>query len=63
MKPSLTIETDLPAASRVLASLEASGISMDAVMRRLEDEGVSAFEKSFDGLVRNLELKRQMFSR
>jgi transaldolase len=63
MKPASTIETDLPAASRVLASLEASGISMDAVMRQLEDEGVSAFEKSFDGLVRNLELKRQVFSR
>jgi transaldolase len=63
MKPASTIEADLPAASRVLASLEASGISMDAVMRRLEDEGVSAFEKSFDGLVRNIELKRQVFSR
>jgi transaldolase / glucose-6-phosphate isomerase len=63
MKPASTIETDLPAASRVLASLEASGISMDAIMRQLEDEGVSAFEKSFDGLVRNLELKRQVFSR
>ena len=63
MKPASTIEADLPAASRILASLEASGISMDAVMRRLEDEGVSAFEKSFDGLVRNIELKRQVFSR
>jgi len=63
MKPASTIEADLPAASRVLASLEASGISMDAVMRQLEDEGVSAFEKSFDGLVRNIEQKRQVLSR
>lgn len=62
MKPASTIGADLPAASHVLASLEASGISVDDVMRQLEDEGVSAFERSFDGLIRNLELKRQMFS-
>ena len=63
MKPALTVETDLAGARRLLASLEESGISMNAVMRQLEDEGVSAFERSFDGLIRNLQQKRQAFLR
>lgn len=59
LEPELTVEADLSGARRLLESLEESGISMDAVMRQLEEEGVSAFEKSFDGLIRNLEQKRQ----
>jgi transaldolase / glucose-6-phosphate isomerase len=63
LKPALTVEADLPGAHRLLASLADAGISMDDVMRQLEEEGVSAFEQSFDGLLRNLEDKRQAFSR
>jgi transaldolase len=63
LKPALTVERDLPGARRVLASLEEMGISVDAVMRQLEDEGVSAFEKSFDGLLLYIEQKRKAFTR
>lgn len=62
LKPSLTVDADLTGARRLLASLEQEGIAMDAVMRQLEEEGVSAFEKSFDGLKRNIEQKRQMLA-
>lgn len=63
LKPAATVETDVGGARRLLASLEEAGISMEGVMRQLEEEGVSAFEKSFDGLIRNLEQKRLAFSR
>ena len=62
LKPSLTVDSDLAGARQLLASLEKEGIAMDAVMRQLEEEGVSAFEKSFDGLKRNIEQKRQMLA-
>ena len=63
LKPALTVERDLPGARRILASVEEMGISVDAVMRQLEDEGVSAFEKSFDGLLLYIEQKRKAFTR
>jgi transaldolase len=59
MKPALTVESDLVGARRALASIEAAGISIAGVMRQLEEEGVAAFSKSFDGLSRTLEAKRQ----
>ncbi len=60
-KPALSVEADIPGARGTLADLAAAGIDMDRVMKQLEDEGVAAFEKSFDGLAGSLEQKRQAF--
>jgi transaldolase len=60
-KPALTVESDLEAARRVLADIAATGIDMKWVLQKLEDDGVAAFEKSFDGLYANLSKKRGEF--
>ena len=54
-----TVEQDLVGATATLQSLGAAGIDMAWVMKKLEDDGVAAFERSFDGLYRNIEEKRQ----
>ena len=56
--PALTVESDLEGAKQVLRDLAASGISIDDVTRTLEQEGVAAFEKSFDGLTAFLAQKK-----
>jgi transaldolase len=53
-----TVESDLDGANRVLRDLAASGIDIDAVTDRLEEEGVASFEKSFDGLNKFLQQKK-----
>jgi transaldolase len=53
-RPALTVESDLAGARAVLTDLLASGIDLPGAMNRLEEEGVASFEKSFDGLHRNL---------
>jgi len=58
-RPALTVESDIAGARMVLRDLAAAGIDMTFVMKKLEDEGVAAFEKSFDGLYRNLDLKKE----
>jgi len=58
----VTIEQDLPGARALLASLGESGIDTSWVMKKLEEDGVSAFAKSFDGLAKNLEAKKRSFS-
>lgn len=60
-KPVLSIEAGMPEAHRTLQDLGEAGIDMDRVMVQLEEEGVAAFEKSFDGLAANLERKRETF--
>ena len=60
--PKLTIESELDAARAVLHDVEVLGISMDAVTTKLEQDGVAAFEKSFDALSRSLENKRREFA-
>ncbi len=57
-KPSLTVENDLDAAKSTLDSAKAVGIDLNWVMKKLEDDGVASFEKSFDGLYKNLLDKR-----
>ena len=57
-RPVLTIERDLDGAQSTLTSLRDAGIDMRQVLDTLERDGVAAFEKSFDGLGRNLEAKR-----
>ena len=58
----LTVESDMPAAKRALQDLASAGIDMGGVMRQLEEEGVAAFAKSFDGLAKNLEQKKAQSS-
>jgi transaldolase len=52
-----TADADLDAARKVLDDLAAVGVDIDAVTDQLEDEGVAAFEKSFDELVSSLQAK------
>ncbi len=58
----LTIESDLEGARKVLDDVAAAGIDMRWVLQKLENDGVAAFEKSFDGLYRNLTDKRNAFA-
>ncbi len=60
-RPALTVEEGVPEAHKVLADLGGAGIDMERVMVQLEEEGVAAFEKSFDGLAGNLEQKKHAF--
>jgi transaldolase len=56
--PIVTVESDLDGARKVLGDLAAAGIDMGWVLQKLEDDGVAAFEKSFDALYANLTHKR-----
>ena len=49
-----TIDADFDAAAEVLADVAAVGVDLDSVSEQLEDEGVAAFEKSFDELLATL---------
>ncbi|HYW32635.1 MAG TPA: transaldolase [Gemmatimonas sp.] len=53
-----TVTADLDDADRVLAALEAHGVSMRAVTDTLLQEGLASFEKSFVTLLSGLERKR-----
>jgi transaldolase len=61
-KPALTVESNIDAARKALAEVGAAGIDMKWVLQKLEDDGVAAFEKSFDGLYANLTRKRGEFA-
>lgn len=54
-----TLDRDLDEATRVLAAVEAAGISMRAVTDELIEEGVAAFAKSFDELISAIESQRK----
>ena len=54
-----TIDADVEAARQVMADLAAVGVDIDDVTRLLEDEGVAAFEKSFDELLSALAVKAE----
>jgi transaldolase len=58
----LTVETALDEARAKLRELAAAGIDMAWVTKKLEEDGVASFEKSFDGLYQNLEVKKSEFS-
>ncbi len=62
-KPILTVETDMAAAEKVLGDLATAGIDMKWVMKKLEDDGVASFEKSFDALYSHLGQKKKEFSK
>ncbi len=46
-----TVDEGVPKAHAVIEALAGLGIHMDEVTQKLEDEGVAAFEKSFDELL------------
>ena len=56
-RPAHTVESDLEGAKQVLGNLAASGIDINGVTDKLEEDGVASFEKSFDGLTRFLQQK------
>ncbi|MDA8039090.1 MAG: transaldolase, partial [Actinomycetota bacterium] len=56
-KPARTVDADVESAHRVLTDLGSLGISMSDVAETLEDEGVTAFEKSFDEVIERLSEK------
>jgi transaldolase len=56
-----TIDHGVDDARAVMADLAAIGIDIDDVTRQLEDEGVAAFEKSFDELLSALAVKAEVF--
>ncbi len=56
-KPARTVDADVESAHRVLSDLGSLGISMSDVAETLEDEGVTAFEKSFDEVIERLSEK------
>ena len=56
--PRPTIEEGVDDARQLLENLKTVGIDMRWVTKKLEEDGVASFEKSFDGLSRFLEEKR-----
>ncbi len=54
---SRTVDADLDEARSLLADIAAVGVDFDDVAVVLEDEGVAAFEKSFDSLLASLTQK------
>ncbi len=58
-KPEVRIDKNLDDSRRVMDQLADVGISMDAVTKKLEDDGVAAFAKSFDSLIAVVESRRK----
>jgi transaldolase/glucose-6-phosphate isomerase len=58
-KPAATLETNLDEARKVLADLDAAGISLDRITDALVEDGVQQFAKAADKLYGALAEKRQ----
>lgn len=56
--PAERLQQELETAGKVLDDLAGVGIDLDAVTRQLEDEGVDKFNRPFDKLMREIELRR-----
>jgi transaldolase len=54
-----TIDVNLADAERAMQAIASAGVDMDDVGQRLEDEGVAAFQKSFDHVLSTLADKHQ----
>jgi len=63
LHPERTVDTDLGVARRLLEEVGAAGIDLGKVMTKLEEDGVAAFERSFDGLYEKLRTKRDAMLR
>jgi len=57
-KLGLTVEQDLDGARDIFRRLAEVGIDLDAVTRKLQEDGVAAFAKSYDELMEAIERKR-----
>jgi transaldolase/glucose-6-phosphate isomerase len=57
--PRLSLAENLDEATKQLAALKDLGIDLDAITRRLKDEGVDLFEKPFDSLMETLTHKQE----
>jgi transaldolase len=57
--PTPAVESGLEEAKALLHELARVDVDLPWVMKKLEDDGVAAFSKSFDGLYKNLEEKRR----
>jgi transaldolase len=56
--PEPRLAKDLDDARRVMDQLAEVGVSMDAVTKKLEEDGVASFTKSFDSLIAVVEKRR-----
>ena len=54
-----TVETDVPEAYSRRSKLAELGIDLDGITKKVLDEGVAAFAKSFNGLMASIAEKRQ----
>jgi len=54
-----TVDRDVAGARRAFAALERAGISLDAVTRQLQQDGVRQFADSFDALTTTITAKRE----
>ncbi|HWE64661.1 MAG TPA: transaldolase [Chloroflexota bacterium] len=54
-----SLTEDVEGAREVMRRLAAAGIDMDAVTRKLQDDGVASFAKSFHDLIETISQKRQ----
>jgi transaldolase len=57
-RPAARVEEDIEGSVKLLDRLTEAGIGMDAVTKKLEVDGVAAFEKSFDSLIAAVESQR-----
>jgi len=58
-----TVDRDVDVARKVIADLEAAGISLAEVTAKLLKDGIGSFQKSFDGLLANLEKRASVATR
>jgi transaldolase / glucose-6-phosphate isomerase len=61
-KARLTLEEDLDGARRVLKSLAGAGVDLAVATTKLEQEGIEAFDQSYDKLLKGLKEKREKLS-
>ena len=58
-----TVDKDVDGARKTIADLEAAGVSLHDVTDKLLREGIASFQKSFDGLLANLEKRASVAAR
>lgn len=58
-----TLESGLQEAHQVFAELKQAGIDMQAVTRKLTEDGVASFAESFNGLIEVIKTRRDELSR
>ena len=58
-----TVDADVDAASATIAALASAGIELQDVTDKLLRDGIASFQKSFDGLLANLERKATVVAR